>query len=182
MIKKKLFEIYSWFAANIGIIVFLFLCALCMFSLSSCSHKPVRQIEKTEIRYIDSTIVRYDTTWISLPCEVDADVVYIYDTLYLETTIAEAYAVVDPETKTLKGKLSNKDDKKLPVEVKEVEKIVYRDSVVEVEKPVYIDKIEYRIKPFWKWYIAFSMLLAFGWLCYILNIQKYIKILLKKFI
>lgn len=154
MIKKKLFEIYSWIAGRIDIIIFLFLIGLMVMSFGSCSHKPVQQIEKTEIRYIDSTVVRYDTTWISLPREVDADIVYIYDTLYLETSIAEAYAIVDPETKTLKGKLSNKDDKKLPVEVKEVEKIVYRDSVVEVEKPVYIDKIEYRVKPFWKWYLS----------------------------
>ena len=110
--------------------------------LSSCS--CFKNVPREEIHYAqkDSTILKIVDSVRIIPVERYVDIVPSYDTLKLETSLAQAKAFVDTNTHTLKGKIENK--KGVEKCVKIVEKYVEKcDTIfvkvpvtVEVEKPV----------------------------------------------
>ena len=108
---------------------------------------------RDSIRWKDSTIL------VPIPVERYVDVVPVYDTLRLETTVASASAYVDTLTHTLKGRLVNKPDsirtivkfKDRLVEVRR-DSLVVREVPVEVEVPVrYVPKV-------YKWCLVWTVL------------------------
>ncbi len=110
--------------------------------LTSCS--CFKNVPREEIHYVqkDSTILKIVDSIRYIPVERYVDIVHTYDTLKLETSLAQAEAFVDTNTHTLKGKIENK--KGLEKCVKIIEKYVEKcDTIyakvpvtVEVEKPV----------------------------------------------
>lgn len=120
---------------------------------------------KDSIRWIDSTI------YVQVPVERYVDVVSVYDTLKLESTIARSVSYVDTITHTLKGKLEQKP-KALTTTIKYKDRIVteYRDSIVTKEIPVEVPVVK-EVVPRWCWILlALNVLVLIG-----LGIKIYLK-------
>ena len=121
--------------------------------------KPTTTTTQVVYEYRDSIRWKDSTIYVQVPVERIVDVVPVYDTLKLETTVASASAYVDTLTHTLKGRLVNKPDsirtivkfKDRLVEVRR-DSLVVREVPVEVEVPVrYVPKV-------YKWCLAWSIL------------------------
>lgn len=117
---------------------------LALLLVASCG------VNKPQISYItvqrDSLII-HDTTIVSyLTKERIVDIVPVYDTLKMETTYSESVSYVDTSTHSLKGSLVQKDDIPVRTEVKFIDRVEVRDSIitvpveVAVEKPVVVEK------------------------------------------
>lgn len=106
---------------------------------TACSPKIVYVPGETRIEYRDTTIFHTDTVSIDVPVEVIKEVVPSMDTLFMETSVASAWAAVDTVTTTLKGELRNKPIS-LEKEIVYKERLVYRDSIVTKPYPVEVEK------------------------------------------
>lgn len=84
---------------------------------------------------IDSTVIH--------PVEVIKDIVPQYDTLKMETSLAEAQAYVDTSLHVLRGSIKNKEG--YTQKIKYVDRIQYRDSIQVVKEP-YPVEIEKKVK------------------------------------
>lgn len=113
---------------------------------------PVETIIRYETR--DSLILRDST--VIIPIERIVDVVPPYDTLMMETSMAEVKAWVDTTTHTLKGSLTNKQGTITKTVYRD--KIVYRDSLVYKEVPVEVEKIVKTHYPYEKFLWAYLVL------------------------
>lgn len=118
--------------------------------LSSCS--CFKNVPREEIHYVqkDSTILKIVDSIRYIPVERYVDIVHSYDTLKLETSLAQAEAFVDTNTHTLKGKIENK--KGLEKCVKIVEKYVEKCDTIFVKVPVTVEvekPVKYIPKFFW---------------------------------
>ena len=136
-----------------------------MMLLSSC-HTPKQVIveTKTETRYVDSVIYKDSITYI--PQEYYYNVVWPYDSLYLETSQASAVAWVD--STFLRGYIKNK--KIASQQVIEKTEYITRDSISYVEKPVPYPVVEHVKNPVNKWLLWWSIgssLVALGAACWI---------------
>ena len=118
--------------------------------LTSCS--CFKNVPREEIHYVqkDSTILKIVDSVRIIPVERYVDIVHSYDTLKLETSLAQAEAFVDTNTHTLKGKIENK--KGLEKCVKIVEKYVEKCDTIYVKVPVTVEvekPVKYIPKFFW---------------------------------
>ena len=113
----------------------------------------VETIVKDSIRWKDSTI------YVQVPIEHYVDVVPVYDTLRLETSLARAAAYVDTTTHTLKGHLENKRDSIRTV-IKYRDRVIetVRDSLVVTEKPIEVEVPVRYVPSFYKWCLAWSII------------------------
>ncbi len=123
--------------------------------LVACSPTKNLPVEKEIIRYVDS--VRYEVrdSVVEVPVERVVDVVPLYDTLRLETSVAEAEAYVDTVFHALRGNIRNKSQ--ILRETIRTTEVEYRDSVVYREVPVpYEVEREVKVVPkfyrFLAWY------------------------------
>ena len=91
----------------------LLLLAALPLLLASCGVCRRAPENNTNIRYVDSLVLRDSIVYVELPKEKDAAVVRLSDTLHMETSIAKAEAYVDTATNSLCGKVVNKE---LPLE------------------------------------------------------------------
>lgn len=146
----------------------LLLTALCGAILASCGAvKPVPVETRTEIRYIDSTIVHIDSVSVEIPVER-----YINITpnqfSSLETSVASSEASVD-SLGLLHHSLLNKAVS-LKKEVVYQDRLVYKDSLVYKETPVeVVVEKQVRYIPRWVWYslgISILALLYIAWRLY----------------
>ena len=120
--------------------------------LSSCS--CFKHVPREEIHYVqkDSTILKIVDSIRYIPVERYVDIVHTYDTLKLETSLAQAEAFVDTTTHTLKGKIENK--KGVEKCVKIVEKYVEKCDTIYVKVPVTVEVVkEKKVVPKWCWYL-----------------------------
>ena len=102
---------------------------------------------RDSIRYIDSLVP------VPIPVERIVDVVPVYDTLKLETSVAMAQAYVDTTTHTLRGSIQNKKDSiKTIIKYKEHIVVEYRDSVSVQTIPVEVPVIK-KVVPSWCWWL-----------------------------
>ena len=117
-----------------------------LFVVSCALFKEVPVKDQINIR--DSIVVHQVDSVVYIPKEVIKDIVPVYDTLKMSTSMAEAEAYVDTTTHTLKGSLNNKQG--TTTKIKYVDRIQYRDSIQikEVPIPVKVEK-EVKIHP---WY------------------------------
>lgn len=109
---------------------------------------------KDSLRIKDSTVV--------IPVERVVDVVRDYDTLRMETSMAEATAWVDTTTHTLKGDLRNKQGVIYKTVYKD--RIVVKDSLVYQDVPVEVEVVK-TVHPkyeLWLWVFSFLMLFLVG--------------------
>lgn len=135
--------------------------ALCLFFVG-CKTQPPTIIQKEEIiwTYKDSIVTKDSVCYI--PIERYVDIVPQYDTLYLNSSIAESKSWVDTTNHILRGELKNKNA--IQYQIKYVERIVTNDSIVEKEVPKPYPVVEEKIKyPWWSWitlaWFIFSMIL-----------------------
>ena len=120
--------------------------------LSSCS--CFKNVPREEIHYVqkDSTILKIVDSIRYIPVERYVDIVHTYDTLKLETSLAQAEAFVDTTTHTLKGKIENK--KGVEKCVKIVEKYVEKCDTIYAKVPVTVEVVkEKKVVPKWCWYL-----------------------------
>ena len=125
---------------------------LILIFLSSCS--CFKHVPREEIHYVqkDSTILKIVDSIRYIPVERYVDIVHTYDTLKLETSLAQAEAFVDTNTHTLKGKIENK--KGVEKCVKIVEKYVEKCDTIYVKVPVTVEVVkEKKVVPKWCWYL-----------------------------
>lgn len=109
--------------------------------LSACSIlRPGQNIE-TIYNYRDSLITNVIDSIVVIPVERIVDVVPVYDTLKMETSISKSISYVDTTLHILRGELTNKENIKYKYKYKD--RIEYRDSIVvkEIEVPVEVEKI-----------------------------------------
>ena len=125
---------------------------LMLLGCSTLKHQPTTTTNVVTV-VKDSLVIHQDTVMIDIPIERYVDVVPVYDTLRLETSLAKSEAYVDTLTHTLKGNLEHKPNS-LKTEIKYVERtrIEYRDSLVTKEVPVEVEVIKTKV-PKWCWYL-----------------------------
>lgn len=103
---------------------------------ASCSPKvvyvPVEHTEYVTVR--DTTILHKTDTLVQVPEVSIADFIDVRDTLVMEASHSTAKAWVDTTANLLKGSLVQGG--KLPVQIVEKERVVYRDSLIYQDKPV----------------------------------------------
>lgn len=113
--------------------------ALALLVFTACSPKivyvPVEHTEYVTVR--DTTILHKTDTLVQVPDVSISDYINVSDTLRMTASNSEARAWVDTTTNTLKGTL--KQGGKLPVQIVEKERVVYRDSISYQEKPVPVE-------------------------------------------
>lgn len=134
-------EKLRWFITYFGVTTLLLLLLMC----SGCAmnkkitYVPTQTIDRIEYR--DSVIRVKDTVYVELPVEKIVEVIPEVDTLKMETSVAEATAYLDTNTKQLKGELRNKRTK-LPTKIDTVFLVTHKNHylekpvIKEVEKPV----------------------------------------------
>ena len=93
---------------------------------------------ETVFNYIDSLVIKDSVRVVELPVERIKDIVPIYDTLELETSLATSKTWLDTTFHTLRGEIRNKPKAKISTPYEE--HIVYRDSIVTKEVPVEVVK------------------------------------------
>ena len=126
--------------------------------LSSCS--CFKNVPREEIHYVqkDSTILKIVDSVRYIPVERYVDIIPEYDTLKLETSLAQAEAFVDTLTHTLKGKIENKKE----AEFKSVEKTeykVHRDTTY-IRVPVEVVKEKKVVPKFFWGTLVYAVLLT----------------------
>ena len=112
-----------------------------LFVVSCALFKEVPVKDQINIR--DSIVVHQVDSVVYIPKEVIKDIVPVYDTLRMSTSMAEAEAYVDTTTHTLKGSLNNKQG--TTTKIKYVDRIQYRDSIQIKEAPIPV-KVEKEVK------------------------------------
>ncbi len=109
------------------------------------THTQAQTTIRDSIRWKDSTI------YVQVPIERYVDVVPVYDTLKLETTLASAAAYVDTLTHTLKGSIVNrKDSIRTVIKYQDRKVEIRKDSIVVKEVPVEVEVIR-KVVPRWCW-------------------------------
>lgn len=132
--------------------------ALCLFFVG-CKTQPTTIIQKEEIiwTYKDSIVTKDSVCYI--PIERYVDIVPQYDTLYLNSSIAESKSWVDTTNHILRGEIKNKSA--VTYQIKYIERVVVNDSIVEKEVPIpyEVEVIKEKI-PRWAWItLGFSIII-----------------------
>lgn len=126
----------------------------------------VQTIVRDSVRWKDSTI------YVQVPIERYVDVVPVYDTLRLETELAQAEAYVDTLTRTLKGNIENrKEPFKTIIKYQDRKVEIRKDSIITKEIPVEVETIK-KVVPRWSWtLLAFNILVVIA-----LGVYVYLKL------
>ena len=107
---------------------------------------PVETVREVSVH--DTTFLHRTDTLVQVPQVSIADFIDITDTLKLVGTHSSATAWVDTTHGVLAGKMVQGG--KLPVQIVEKERIVYRDSISVKEVPVEIEKPVPYVPLFWR--------------------------------
>ena len=131
--------------------------------------KPNVPGPSNQVNVRDSIVYNIVDSTVIYPVEVVKDIVPVYDTLKMETSLAEATAYVDTTMHVLRGSIKNKEG--YSVKIKYVDRIEYRDSIQIVKEPYEVEKIVTKTKhPFYE-----SILWLFTILSVVYIIIKIIK-------
>lgn len=133
--------------------------ALILTSCKTIQYVPVK--EYVQVAVHDTTYLHRTDTLVQVPEVSLSDYINVDDTLRLEAPYASMTAWVDTSFNQLKGRLVQGG--KLPVQVVEKERVVYRDSIVkqEIPVPVEVEKIVKKVPLLYKIFawIGFAALL-----------------------
>ena len=125
--------------------------------ITSCAiTKPREEIIYT---YKDSTVVHQVDCLKFIPVERIKDIVPVYDTLKMETSLAKAQSYVDTTTHNLVGKIENKKEIQFKTKIEYREKIIRDTTTIRV--PYEVVKTEVRkpkIYPFLLGYFIISII------------------------
>ena len=133
-----------------SIISFLAVVIASLFSFG-CSKTIYVPVEKTEyVAVHDTTYLHKTDTLVKVPEVSIADFIDVKDTLVMQTGIVTSKSWVDTTMHALKGRLVQSG--KLPVQIVERERVVYRDSIIkeQVPYPVVEEKIVKVVPLFWR--------------------------------
>lgn len=125
--------------------------AIAAISFCSCTKKIYVPVETTKyVAVHDTTKVHKTDTLIQIPEVTIADFIDLKDTLVMQTGLVTSKSWVDTTMRALKGRLVQNG--KLPVQIVERERVVYRDSISEVQVPypVVEEKIVKVVPLFWR--------------------------------
>ena len=148
------------------------LLAIATLMLGCATIRPVPVQTTTQVQTVVRDSVRWkdSTIYVQVPIERYVDVVPVYDTLRLETELAQAEAYVDTLTRTLKGNIENrKEPFKTIIKYQDRKVEIRKDSIITKEIPVEVETIK-KVVPRWCWYLlAFNLicLIAFGFYLYL---------------
>jgi len=119
----------------------IFICFILLLSIiiSSCGASYNLPPANNDVHVRDSVAIHLIDSVVYTPVEVIKDVVPVYDTLKMETSLSKAQAWVDTTTHTIKGKLENK--KGITEKIKYVDRVEYRDSI-KIEQVPYPVEVE----------------------------------------
>lgn len=134
-----------------------FTSALLVFTgCKTIQYVPVETIKEVYIK--DTTVLHKTDTLIQVPEVSIADFIDVRDTLVMEASYSTAKAWVDTTYRLLKGSLVQGG--KLPVQIVEKERLVYRDSIITKEVPVEVEveKIVKVVPRFWKFFGVIGLL------------------------
>ena len=120
-----------------------------LFTASACGtvkHVPIKTTEYVSVH--DTTVLHLRDTLIKVPELRYKDFTGILDTLSIKTQISEFRAYCDTTAGVLRGDVTQSG--KIPVQIVERERVVYRDSIRdrEVPVPVEVEKIV-KVIPWW---------------------------------
>ena len=137
-------------------LVYFTLCLLVFTACKTIQYVPVK--ERVEVAVHDTTYLHKTDTLVQIPETTIADYINVADTLRLEAPYAVASAWVDSTLGILKGRLVQGG--KLPVQIVERERVVYKDSISYQEKPVpvEVEKIKKVVPFFWKFFSVIGIL------------------------
>ncbi len=141
----------------------LLFCGLLSLVFTGCKTIQYVPVEKTEyVSVHDTTYLHRTDTLVQVPQASIADFIDIADTLKLTGTHSSATAWVDTTHNVLAGKLVQGG--KLPVQIVERERVVYRDSITtkEIPVPVEVEKIVKVVPLFYKIFSVIGLALVFG--------------------
>lgn len=139
----------------------LFLPAIAMILFVGCKTIQYVPVEKTEyVSVHDTTYLHRTDTLVQVPQVSIADFINISDTLRLNASYATATAWVDTTHRVLAGKLVQGG--KLPVQIVERERVVYKDSISLQPYPVEVEKIVKVVPLFYKIFSVIGLALVFG--------------------
>lgn len=132
---------------------------LLMVACATVRPVPVQTTTNVQTTVRDSIRWKDSTIYVQVPIERYVDVVPVYDTLRLETSLARADAYVDTTTHTLKGHLENKRDSIRTI-IKYRDRVIetVRDSLVVTEKPIEVEVPVRYVPSFYKWCLAWSII------------------------
>ena len=149
-------------------ITFSVLLGLILLTFPGCKVIKYVPVEtKVEVEIHDTTRIHTVDTLVKVPDVSIRDFVNLEDTLTMRSGIVTAKAWIDEPTASLRGSLEQNG--KLPVQVIEKERIVYKDSIRdrEVPVPVEVEKIV-KVVPWWARVLsvigAIGILLVLGWI------------------
>lgn len=126
---------------------------------------PIKTTEYVTVR--DTTVLHLRDTLVKVPEIRYKDFTGLLDTLFIRTKISEFRAYCDTTAGVLRGDVTQSG--KIPVQIVERERIVYRDSIRDREVPVPVEVTkEVRYVP-WivkvlAWLGGIGLLLGVGWL------------------
>ena len=132
------------------------LLALLVASCKTIQYVPVETIK--EVKVHDTTYLHRTDTLVQVPEVSISDFIDLKDTLIMRGTLSESRSWVDSTAMVLKGRLVQTG--KIPVQIVEKERVVYRDSLVKQEIPVPFE-VEKRVPYvpfFWKLFSVIGIL------------------------
>lgn len=131
------------------------LLAIATLMLGCATIRPVPVQTTTQVQTVVRDSVRWkdSTIYVQVPIERYVDVVPVYDTLRLETELAQAEAYVDTLTRTLKGNIENrKEPFKTIIKYQDRKVEIRKDSIITKEIPIEVETIK-KVVPRWCWYL-----------------------------
>ena len=136
-------------------ILALFL-GLFLVGCKTIQYVPVK--EYVQVAVHDTTYLHRTDTLVKIPDVSVSDFIDLTDTLIMRGTLSEARAWVDSTAMVLKGRLVQAG--KLPVQIVERERLVYRDSIQRLEVPVpyEVEKRVPYVPFFWKLFSVIGIL------------------------
>ena len=137
-------------------LIFGILLTLLAASCKTIQYVPVETVK--EVKVHDTTYLHRTDTLVQVPEVSISDFIDLKDTLIMRGTLSEARAWVDSTAMVLKGRLVQGG--KLPVQIVERERLVYRDSIQRLEVPVPYEvekKVPY-VPFFWKLFSVIGIL------------------------
>ena len=131
----------------------IFIKTLLLFSIIlcfSCGTSYNLPPANNDIHVRDSIVIHQVDSVIYTPVEVIKDIVPVYDTLKLNTSLAEAEAYVDTSLHVIRGSIKNK--KGITEKIKYIDRVEYRDSIQIKETPYPVEVEVVKTKhPFYEW-------------------------------
>lgn len=138
---------------------------LLVFAGCKTVYIPVKETEYVQVH--DTTTLHKVDTLVKVPEFHLSDYAGLADTLVLKASNSEATAWVDSTAMVLKGRLVQTG--KIPVQIVEKERVVYKDSVVTKEVPVPVETIK-EVVPKWSWWsLGLNIITIIGIILFILR-------------